>query len=133
MEEREIERVLIRYATAIDDRDWDLLRSCFTEAPDVEYEDIGTWDHVDQVVAFMDEAHAGIGRSNHRLSNMTVTVDGDQATARTYVHAVLTLAVDPSEWVDAVGSYDDELVRTADGWRIRRRRYRSTVVRAGRS
>jgi hypothetical protein len=48
--------------------------------------------------------------------------DGDTATARTYVHAVLMVTPDDDAmWVDVAGHYDDELVRGAHGWRIRRR------------
>jgi hypothetical protein len=63
-----------------------------------------------------------MGPTYHRLTNFVVDVDGDTATARTYVHAVLMLTPDDgANWVDAVGHYDDELVRTDEGWRIRRR------------
>jgi hypothetical protein len=38
------------------------------------------------------------------------------------VHAVLMVTPDDNGlWVDVIGRYDDELVRGADGWRIRRR------------
>jgi hypothetical protein len=40
---------------------------------------------------------------------------------------VLTLSpTDPARWIDAVGGYEDELVRTPDGWRISRRTFHPT-------
>jgi hypothetical protein len=57
---------------------------------------------------------------------MTITVDGDRAVARTYLDGLM-LAPDNKSGVNAVGFYDDEVVRTPDGWRIARRR--TTVVR----
>ena len=33
--------VLVRYATGIDRRDWELFRTCFTEDCDADYGDIG--------------------------------------------------------------------------------------------
>lgn len=34
-------------------------------------------------------------------------------------------------WVDAVGHYDEELVRGADGWRIRRRVVKTPRILTG--
>ena len=118
--------VLVRYATAIDTRDWTLLRSCFTDDAETDYGESGSWRDVDGLTAFMEAAHAGFGPTNHMLSNFVIDVDGDRARATTYVHAVLVFADDPSAWVDSVGRYDDTLVRTVDGWRIDRRRTRLT-------
>ena len=68
------------------------------------------------------QMHDPMGNTYHRLSNFVIDVDGDTATARTYVHAVLMVTPDDNApWVDVIGHYDDELVRGADGWRIRRR------------
>jgi hypothetical protein len=41
---QDIAEVLIRYATGIDRRDWDLFRSCFAADCVAEYEGIGTWE-----------------------------------------------------------------------------------------
>ena len=39
----DVSDVLVRYASGIDQRDWALLRSCFTEDCDADYGDIGAW------------------------------------------------------------------------------------------
>lgn len=57
------------------------------------------------------------------MSNQMVEVNGDSATARTYVDALI-LGPDGSG-VNAIGFYDDEAVRTADGWRISTRKFTS--------
>lgn len=63
-----------------------------------------------------------MGPTYHRLSNFVIDVNGDMATVRTYVHAVLMVTPgDNAPWVDVIGEYDDELVNGPDGWRIRRR------------
>jgi SnoaL-like domain len=51
---------------------------------------------------------------------------GEAATARSYVDAII-MAPDGQSGFNATGFYDDELVRTASGWRIAQRRY--TMVR----
>jgi hypothetical protein len=60
------------------------------------------------------------------LTNQAITVDGDNGSARTYVDAVIIFS-DNQSGVNAWGFYDDEVIRTADGWRIARRRF--TAVR----
>jgi hypothetical protein len=70
----------------------------------------------------MTTAHQNMGPTYHRLSNFVIDVEGDRATARSYVHAILMVVPgDSANWVEAIGSYDDVLVRTREGWRISRR------------
>lgn len=116
----------MRYATGIDRRDWPLFRTVFTDDCELDYGEIGAWNGVDAVTEFMEQVHAMAGHTLHRLSNQAITVDGDTAVARTYVDALI-MAADNQSGVNGIGFYDDEMVRTADGWRIARRRF--TVVR----
>ncbi|MBM4268157.1 MAG: nuclear transport factor 2 family protein [Deltaproteobacteria bacterium] len=126
-----IRDVLVRYATAIDDKNWALLRTCFTADASTDYGDIGKWSDADGIVAFMEAAHQGFRATNHMLSNFVVRVDGDRARATTYFHAVLSFAGDEAAWVDSVGRYEDTLVRAADGWQIASRRTLMTRLLRG--
>jgi hypothetical protein len=81
----------------------------------------------------MEQAHAMAGHTMHRMSNQVITVDADKAAARTYVDAVI-LVGDNRSGVNAIGFYDDQIVRTNDGWHIARRRFtpvRETTVGDG--
>lgn len=118
--------VLTRYATGIDQRDWELFRTVFTYDCDVDYGQIGSWRGVDEIAEFMEMTHAPAGHTLHRLSNHAITMDGELARARTYVDALI-LASDNTSGVNAVGFYDDVLVRTDAGWRIAQRLF--TAVR----
>ncbi|MGW0158935.1 nuclear transport factor 2 family protein [Mycobacterium sp. NPDC003323] len=122
----DITETLLRYATGIDRRDWTTFRTAF--APDcvLDYGQIGTFEGVDAVTDFMDRSHALAGHTMHRLSNIVIELDGYRATARSYVDGLI-LAADNTSGVNAVGIYDDELVRTDAGWRIARRVF--TAVR----
>jgi hypothetical protein len=121
-DEAAIVKVLTRYATGIDRCDWPLFRSCWTDEVDLDYGDVGHFTDPDALTQLFSQLHDPMGPTYHRLSNFVIDVHGDVATARTYVQAVLMLTpVDGANWVEAVGHYDDELVRTADGWRISRR------------
>ena len=119
---QDISDLLVRYATGIDRRDWPLFRTVFTDDCELDYGEIGAWKGVDAVAQFMEQVHAPAGHTMHRLSNQAITVDGDTAVARTYVDALIMLC-DNSNGVNGIGFYDDEIVRTEDGWRIARRRY----------
>jgi hypothetical protein len=118
----QITEVLIRYATGIDSKDWPLFRTCWTDEVDLDYGELGRFTDADAFTDLFAQIHDAMGPTYHRLSNFVIDSDGDSATARTYVHAVLMVtSEDNSPWVDAVGHYDDVLVRASDGWRIRRR------------
>jgi 3-phenylpropionate/cinnamic acid dioxygenase small subunit len=119
---QDISDLLVRYATGIDRRDWPLFRTVFTDDCELDYGEIGTWQGVDAVTDFMDTTHAMAGHTLHRLTNQAITLNGDTASARTYVDAVIMFG-DNQSGVNAWGFYDDEIVRAADGWRIARRRF----------
>ena len=123
-DEHDIAKVLLRYATGIDRRDWELFRDCFTNDVVAEYEGLDPWRGVDEITDSMITSHADMGHTMHRLSNLAITVDGDTATARSYVDAIL-MAADGQTGLNPRGFYDDELVRTPNGWRIARRRFTS--------
>lgn len=119
---QDISDLLVRYATGIDSHDWSLFRTVFTDDCELDYGEIGSWNSVDAVTEFMEAAHAGV-QTLHRMSNQAITVDGDKAQARTYVDMIMVAESMPA--VNAIGYYDDEIVRTDTGWRIARRRFNS--------
>jgi 3-phenylpropionate/cinnamic acid dioxygenase small subunit len=124
----EISDVLLRYATGIDTRDWPLFRTVFTEDCELDYGEIGTWHGADAVVDFMVAAHEMAGHTMHRITNRVIAVDGDTATARAYVDALI-MSQDNTSGVNAAGFYDDEFVRADSGWRIARRRFTTVLFR----
>lgn len=131
-DKEQIAEVLIRYATGIDSKDWPLLRSCWTDEIDVDYQQLGRFTSADALTDVMRQLHENMGPTYHRMSNFVIAVDGDRATVRSYVQAVLMLQPDDStNWVDALGHYDDVFVRTADGWRISERVSRTARTLTG--
>ena len=128
---REINDVPVRYATAIDRRDWDLFRTCFTDGCVSDYgAAIGGWNDLDALTAFMTSAHAGMGHTMHRMTNLVTAVDGDAGTGRTYVHVILQLdRENPTTVYETFGFYDDTFVRASDGWRIAQRDFTTVAER----
>ena len=124
---QDVADVLVRYATAIDQKDWTRFRTCFTDDCEADYGAIGVWRSVDEITEWMAQVHDACGHTMHRISNVAVSAGaGDRVVARCYVDA-LVLGPDNGAGVRAAGWYDDELIRTDDGWRITRRRF--TLVR----
>lgn len=112
-----ISDVLVRFATGIDSRDWPLFRTVFTDDCHVVMGDYGTFEGADAITEFEEASHAQAGHTLHRLTNQVIDVDGDRARARTYVDAWI-MSMDNASGINAIGYYDDELVRTHAGWRI---------------
>lgn len=124
----DITEVLIRYATGIDRRDWELFRTVFSPDCVLDYGSIGVWHGIEEVLSFMRQSHNAAGHTLHRIGNISATVDGDRAHATSYVDAVI-MSPDGTSGVNAVGFYDDELIRGGTGWQIQRRHF--TSVRIG--
>jgi len=107
------------YCWALDSGDWDALRAVFT--PDV-VTDLGDGGQngIDEVIARVSSALSVFDVTQHLVGTHQVRIDGDTATCRCYLQAQ---HVRPTKEKLMVGArYEDECVRTADGWRIARRR-----------
>lgn len=127
---QDVADVLIRYATGIDSRDWDLFRSCFTEDCEADYGEIGVWHSADEITAWMRDVHDACGPTLHRITNIVVTalVDGgDALTARSYVDGLVMFPGNEAG-TRANGYYDDEVVATDEGWKIARRRFTPVLI-----
>jgi hypothetical protein len=120
-DERAITAVIMRYATGIDRRNWELFRTCFTEDVRAEYGSFGTWTSAAEITTFMEQAHAALGATLHRMSNVVIEARAEGAVVRSYVDALLMPGAAGGEPHRGIGYYDDEFVRTPQGWRIRRR------------
>lgn len=126
-DERLIQCLLTSYATAIDMRNWARLRDCFSEDSHADYGSFGIFKGPSALVNFMKTAHADVGPTLHRLSNMEIWTQDERIQARTYVDALLTPLQEGGAIHHASGIYEDIIVRTAMGWRIAKRKYVSVT------
>ena len=123
LDERDVVAVLHRYAFALDQRDWDRLRSCFLDDAVVDYDGLARCEGYEQVEQICRTALGPLTRSQHLISNAQVVVAGDTATAECYLQAQhVREGADGGDLYVVAGRYVDELSRTADGWRISARR-----------
>ncbi|MGI9625060.1 MAG: nuclear transport factor 2 family protein [Acidimicrobiales bacterium] len=116
----DVGQVIIRYATSVDKRDFDRYGSCFTE--DAEISGFSSGDVVgrDNWVSFVVKALEAFRGTHHQITNQEISVDGDTAHMRSYVQATHESADDDSSLIILWAVYDDELVRTSQGWQISR-------------
>jgi 3-phenylpropionate/cinnamic acid dioxygenase small subunit len=122
----DVAQVLVRYATGINRRDWALFRMCFTQDSEADCGQTGVW-HGEEITAWMRSSHKPLGHTMHRITNQVVTSNGDGVAARSYVDAMV-LSADNKSGTRAVGYYDDDLTRTAHGWKIARRRFTMVML-----
>ena len=107
-----------RYSYAIDSGQYDKLDGMFT--PDATYNFVtGSTDNLEALKNTIQEALLPLTSSQHINGNQWAEIAGDCATAGCYftVHMFKEGVVD-GEHFEMGGRYDDELLRTPDGWRF---------------
>ncbi len=130
LDREEIRDLLSSYCLALDDRDWQRLASCFlADAIGYYGEEIGQKTGYPAIEQLCRSALEPLDSSQHLIGTYEIAVDGDTARARCYLHAQHTKAGTPGgDNLTLGGIYLDELVRTADGWRIAKRELRTLWV-----
>jgi hypothetical protein len=121
----EIGQVMLRYVKAIDEKNYGLLRTCFTEDADLVYFLMGQ-----RIAITMKEAD-GLYKvslikcfcTHHVVAPPLIELQGDKAHANSRVTAThVQMHEDGSKTIWKVqGFYEDELVRKPEGWRICKR------------
>jgi 3-phenylpropionate/cinnamic acid dioxygenase small subunit len=123
LDERSIIDVCVRYATAIDDRDWARLRSCFLPHAVGIYHSDRTLQGAEEIVETIRTAVTPLSRTQHLVGTFVVDVQGEEASSSCYLHAQhVREGVPGGEKYVIAGRYVDRFARSEDGWRIRERR-----------
>jgi ketosteroid isomerase-like protein len=116
-----IQDLVVGYFLAVDRRDWEAVRGCFSDDADLDYAVFrGTRDEV------LPAIQRGLGffdSTMHCAGNVLVELAGDVARCESYAVCYHRYR-DGDGLVDRVCAlhYRDALARQDDGWRIRRRR-----------
>ena len=107
-----------RYSYAIDSGQYDKLDGMFT--PDATYNFVtGSTDNLEALKNTIRDALQPLSSSQHINGNQWAEIEGDRATAGCYftVH-MFKEGVADGEHFEMGGRYDDELLRTPNGWRF---------------
>jgi ketosteroid isomerase-like protein len=135
-DERDIRSVYCTYCDAIDDKDFDRLTEVFTADAWQDYRETlgpdGLMQGTEPLIAGA-KIHMGegsnCGRTHHNVMNFRISLSGDTATAKVHYYAVHRgVRKHEGALYSMWGEYDDQLVRTADGWRVNHRMYRSFMT-----
>lgn len=121
----EISQVLQRYGKALDEKKYDLLRSVFTDDAELVYL-LG-----DQLIKLPFSESDNLFKkfltkcywTSHLISIPVFDIKGDTAESTSHVTATHIQIKDNgthNTWIVS-GAYEDRLVRTYEGWRIRKR------------
>jgi len=119
----EIQDLFARYSFAIDDRDWDGLDEVFTADAVIDYTAAGgVRGTLPQIKVWLAQVMARFSAYQHMVATTHLRLAGDTATGRTILFNPMVVDHEGAKQVFFIGLwYRDQLVRTAQGWRIRER------------
>ena len=137
LDERAIEQLYIRYCEIVDTKRFDELHEVFTAGATGDYtQALGPGVISPDRASLIASMHANLGPdsncgpTHHNVGNFRITVEGDTATAKVHYYAEHLGQGDyPGAQYSMWGQYDDELVRTRDGWRVAKRVYTCAIKR----
>ena len=115
--------VVLSYATAIDSRDWRLLREILTDPVHIDYSSMGSLNDDMPTETWVTRLKSlyGFDATLHMISNLTYAIDGDQAVCTSYVNAMHFLNDGGTELgAHACGVYVHELIRAGSSWKVRK-------------
>jgi len=119
----EIQQLLIDYSTAIDTRRFDDLDRVFTPDAYIDYRATGGIEgQYPQIKVWLADVLPAFFTVNaHMLGLPAIRIDGDSASARTFCFNPMVLKGDKPSTMMVGLWYEDEFVRTFEGWRMSRR------------
>jgi hypothetical protein len=110
------------YGFAVDTQRWDLFDRIFTKDVEADFSATAHWTDLESFKRDFAAFHDPFDSTQHVMSSHLVHVEDDTAQAFTYGSwRLVRKAVDGAPLWDGTGWYEDDLVRTAQGWRIRHR------------
>jgi hypothetical protein len=118
LDRQAITDALYRYASTIDHKDYDALRTVFTDDARAKYGDRAWMEGADAIVEFNREYGMRQGWQHHLLSVYHIDIDGDSASTMTYHTSYQTSLDDPNTARVIVARYYDQLRRVDGAWKI---------------
>ena len=117
-----IRDMIVRYANALDSRSFEWLDEIFTPDAYIDYRAMGGIDgQFPDVKKWLSEVLPNFPAYSHLIGNFDVTIAGDTASSRILCFNPMVLDAEQKQILFCGLWYDDEFVRTPDGWRMTRR------------
>ncbi len=124
VDESDLRDLIHRYAFGLDHQDWVLWRSVFADTVTMDMTDYqperpARPAEADRVVASAKVMFAGFDGSQHFIGSHRYVIDGDRATITAHMRAEHWMTTGKgSDRYTMFGTYFDEAVRTAEGWKL---------------
>jgi 3-phenylpropionate/cinnamic acid dioxygenase small subunit len=121
-----IKDTLYHYSLMVDQRRWELIDRVFTDDATIDYTSVGNGGRLGphrEMLGWLDQSLEPWPRNLHFISNEIIEVDGDEATSICMFNAPMGREKKDGGafYLTNAGYYQDQLVRTDAGWRIRER------------
>ena len=117
-----IRDLAVRYCTAVDRRDWDLLADVFLPEATVCLPESVVLTGSEEIVSRYRRGISRFDATHHMVTNHAIELGGDSARHTCLLHAQHVRHDAPGGPNFVIGGrYTDQLVRTRRGWRIGRR------------
>ena len=111
----------VGYTWAIDTKQFDVLATIFAEDATADLHGVHC-DGVQEIIARIERPISRLDATQHLIGNHQISIDGDTATHRCHLQSQHVKRGTPGgDNLLLGGTYEDRLVRTADGWRIAHR------------
>lgn len=114
----DIQDLIARYAHAVDRRQWESLDFIFSADCHIDYTAMGgIAGTLEEVKTYLAETMPMFVSTQHMMGLPVIDIDGDMATAVTICHNPMVM--EGGDVLICALWYHHQLVRTAEGWRIR--------------
>ena len=125
-----IHDLLHRYAEMVDGREWGLFEQVFTQDARLDYTSTGGVEgDARMVMAWLDRALEPWPINLHCVSNIQIRFEEPGAHCRSAFHAPMARGeLGAQQVITNAGYYEDVMVRTEAGWRIRERTCRQILM-----
>ena len=125
-----IQDLLTLYAEMVDTRNWDLLDRVFASDAQLDYRSTGgVVGDARTVMAWLDRALEPWPVNLHCITNVQIAFNDEGATSKAAFHAPMAKGeLGSQDAITNAGYYEDVLVRTTEGWRIRERVCNQTLM-----
>jgi hypothetical protein len=117
-----ITNIINLYGMAVDSQRWELFDRIFTQDVEADFSETAHWHDLASFKSDFAVFHRIFDSTQHAMMNHLIDMDANSAHAFTYgTWRLIRNGVEGGNLWEGTGWYDDELTRTAQGWRIKRR------------
>jgi len=122
LDRSQVKDVVIRFSTAMDLQDWEMLRACLADEIEVDYSDLrGEPPQFVTADDFVEQRKSGLAglKTQHLSFNHQIRIDNDGAIcASTSLILRFAPQLKKRNFFNTHCRYEHSLIRTTKGWRI---------------